>query len=279
MATPPTLPTIWEVPEDLWQKIRLLLPEEKPLGTPGRPVVAFRRVLNGILYVARTGCQWKKVPRCYGSGSTVHERFQQWQVLGVFKQIWALLLTRYDELAGIGWDWQSLDSASLKAPFGGVNTGKNPTDRGKLGVKRHVLVDRRGAPLAVELSGAERHDMKMALRTLDAILVERPTRQRPQHLCLDKGYDYPEIDRGVAARTYHAHIPRRGETPARTKHPARRWVVERTHSWYNRFRKLLIRFEKKDENYLALIYFASTLIIYRTICRLRPRCIKHGVFG
>ena len=67
-----TLPTIWDVPEDLWQKIQPLLPPEKRPGTPGRPAINARMILNGILYVMRTGCQWNAVPREFGSGSTLH---------------------------------------------------------------------------------------------------------------------------------------------------------------------------------------------------------------
>ena len=91
-----TLPTIWEVPDDLWQWIRYLFPPEKPLGTPGRPVVPFRTVLNGILYVLRTGCQWKAIPATYGSGSTVHRRFQEWERAGIIRAILRVLLQQYD---------------------------------------------------------------------------------------------------------------------------------------------------------------------------------------
>lgn len=279
MHDTPTLPTITEIPDDLWQKIQPLLPEQKPSGSPGRPAIPFRRVLDGIFYVLRTGCQWKAVPAEFGSGSTIHRRFQQWVRAGVFEKLWAVMLEAYDEQIGIGWRWQSLDSASIKSPLGGSRTGPNPTDRGKLGSKRHVLTDQEGVPLAVELSGAHRHDMKMTFMVIDSIVVEPPVPgpRRRQHLCLDKGYDYPEIDRGVKERGYCDHIRRRGEAAVpedQKRYPARRWVVERTHSWYNRFRKLLIRFEKYAENYLGLVDLASAVIVYRTLWRL-----SHQVLG
>jgi transposase len=113
------LGTIWRIPDDLWIELQRLLPSEKPPGTPGRPVVPFRQVMDGILYVLRTGCQWKALPREYGSGSTCHRRFQAWVEAGIFERLWAKLLTRYDELRGIQWRWQSLDSAMVKAPLGG----------------------------------------------------------------------------------------------------------------------------------------------------------------
>jgi len=114
-----SMPTIWYIPDDLWKEFKHLLPREKPAGTVGRPAVPYRDVLNGILYVLRTGCQWKKVPKEFGSGSTCHTRFQEWVRMGVFQKVWKRLLDRYDELKGIGWKWQSVDSATVKAPLGG----------------------------------------------------------------------------------------------------------------------------------------------------------------
>ena len=96
-----------------------LLPDEKPNNTIGRPIVPFRKVMDGILYVLRTGCQWKMLPKEYGSGSTCHRRFQQWVQLDIFKKIWMKLLEEYDDKRGIKLDWQSIDSISIKSPLGG----------------------------------------------------------------------------------------------------------------------------------------------------------------
>ena len=114
-----TLGTIRRIPDDLWMMVQPLLPREKRPGTNGRPVVPFRKVLDGILYVLRTGCQWKMLPAEYGSGSTCHRRFQEWVRIGVFQKLWVKLLQRYDGLRGIRWEWQSLDSLTVKAPLGG----------------------------------------------------------------------------------------------------------------------------------------------------------------
>jgi len=119
MAKSKHLPTIGRLPDGVWAEIKPLLPPEKLPGTPGRPAVPFRKVLDGILYVLRTGCQWKAVPKEFGSGSTCHKRFQQWQHTGVFAKLWEKLLERYDELHGIKWHFQSLDSITIKAPLGG----------------------------------------------------------------------------------------------------------------------------------------------------------------
>ena len=113
------LPTVKRIPDALWNEISLILPSEKPNNTIGRPAVPFRKVLDGILYVLRTGCQWKMLPKEFGSGSTCHRRFQQWSTYKVFQRLRIRLLKVYDGIVGIQWRWQSLDSISVKAPLGG----------------------------------------------------------------------------------------------------------------------------------------------------------------
>jgi len=268
-------PTIRRIDGNLWAKLKVLLPREKPRGTRGRPVVPYRTVIDGILYRLRTGCQWKMIPAEYGSGSTCHRRFQEWVAAGTFERLWRVLLRYYDHRHGIGWDWQILDSVTVPAPLGGEKTGKNPTDRGKSGTKRHILTDRRGAPLAVVVSGANEHDKHYAVQTVRATIVRRSRRNRQgrlivRHFGADKGYDFEDVRRAVRRLGYQVHIPhrrQRGEAetprPHGRRHPARRWVVERTNSWHNRFRALKIRWEKKPENYLALVHFACALIVFR----------------
>ena len=123
--------------------------------------------------------------------------------------------------------------------------------------------------MGVVVSAANRTDMKVAEATLDSIVVARPTpsEAEPQHLCRDKGFDYPETRQAAESRGYTVHTPVRGvDTPApppQERFPARRWVLERTNSWHNRFRKLRIRYEKKPANYRGLVQFACFLIVYR----------------
>ncbi len=119
------------------------------------------------------------------------------------------------------------------------------------------------------VAGANRHDMKLAGPTLKSIVIERPrpTTRHPQNMCMDKGYDFPEVDELVAEWGYTAHIARRGVDQSKRRripgYRARRWVVERTNSWMNRFRRLLIRWEKKRKNYLAMIHLACVWITYQ----------------
>jgi putative transposase len=269
-------PTLWRIPGNLWAKMAVLLPAEKLDHTRGRPVVPFRTVADGILYRLRTGCQWKAIPAAFGSGSTCHRRFQEWVAAGIFERLWRMLLQWYARRYGIGWNWQVLDSAIVPAPLGGGKTGKNPTDRGKSGTKRHILTDRRGMPLAATLSGANEVDKAAALPTVRARIVKPPARSAAlpghvAHFAADKAYDDAVLRRGLRRFGYTLHIAhkrQRGEpaVPAvitGRQHPARRWVVERTNSWHNRFRALKLRWEKKPENYLGLVQFACALIVFR----------------
>jgi putative transposase len=148
----------------------------------------------------------------------------------------------------------------------GKKTGKNPTDRGKLGVKRSVLTDARGVPLGVAIAGANAHDQRLLRDTLRSIPIRRPSLRRVrQNLCLDKGY-FGEPSTATAKRfRYIPHIRCRGEEQRRCRagQKARRWVVEAAHSWTNRARRLLIRWEKKAANYLGFVHLQFGIIALR----------------
>ena len=109
----------WRVPNELWERVEPLLPRYELSQAGGRPRLELRRVLDGILYVLRTGCQWKAAPREFGSASTLHSYFQEWTEKGVFFRLWKEALREYDAPEGIDWGWQSLDGAMTKAPLGG----------------------------------------------------------------------------------------------------------------------------------------------------------------
>ena len=134
------------------------------------------------------------------------------------------------------------------------------------------MSDEHGLPLSVVLDGANRHDSKLLEDTLDSIVIARPkvTENHPQNLCLDAGYTGKQD--AVTSRQYEPHIvPRGEEKKKKEKNPdfkARRWVVEVLHSHMNRFRKLLVRYEKKESNYLALIQFACAIIVWRKLIRV-----------
>ena len=150
-------------------------------------------------------------------------------------------------------------------------TGHNPTDRSKLGTKRHILTDKDGIPLSAIITSANTHDVTVAIDTVDSIVIKRPSSKlndrKKQNLCLDKAYHSKEIEQEIVKRGYIPHIRHRREERIfhRKHHAARRWVVERTNSWHNKFRKLFTRYEKKEENYLGLVQLANSLIVYRRI--------------
>lgn len=136
-------------------------------------------------------------------------------------------------------------------------------------MKRSLLTEGAGLPLSVVIAGANRHDLKLARSTLAAIGVPRPrpTAEQPQGLCLDKGDDYDEVRDLAKEFQFTAHIRARGEEAEAIKKEAgfkaRRWVVERTHSGLNRFRRILIRWEKRTDTYLAMLHLACGIITWR----------------
>jgi transposase len=137
------------------------------------------------------------------------------------------------------------------------------------------LTEAAGIPIALVITGANRHDMTQLAALLDGIVVE-PTPREPTHLVLDRGDDYPACRDEAAARGYTAHIPPKSSatTPLPPpghpdRHPPRRWVVEVAHSWFNRFRRVLTRTEKQARHYLGFCHVAAILIIYRKVRHVR----------
>lgn len=267
----------WMVSDEFWERVEPLISPAPSHAEGGRPRMPDRKAFEAMVYVLRTGIQWNALPREMGASSTVHERFQEWEREGFFERLWEAELVEYDELEGIEWEWQSMDGVMTKAPLGasGIEArGPNPTDRAKMGVKRSMLTDGSGIPLAIAVDGANRPDSKLLVATLDGLVVARPVvedeewckQQCDQHLCLDAGYDSEAVRKEVEGRGYEAHIrPRNKGREEGSHHPggrARRWVVKRTHSWLNHSRRLLVRWEKKTENYLAFVHLACAQLIF-----------------
>ena len=129
----------WEVTDEFWKRVEPLVPSRERLTDKsyvrkaggGRKPKAPRLVFEGIVYVLRTGCQWKAIPDRFGSASAIHARFLEWEKAGFFENLWKAGLAEYDDLEGIAWRWQSIDGAMMKAPLAQESVGANPTDRGK----------------------------------------------------------------------------------------------------------------------------------------------------
>ena len=246
------------VPDELWAVVAPLLPAERPKPKGGRPRVPDRAALAGILFVLRTGIPWEMLTPELGCGSgvTCWRRLRDWQQAGVWD--------RLGEADRVDWSRAALDSATVPAP-GGEQTGPNPTDRGKSGSKRHLVVERRGIPLAVTQSGANAHDSTMLEATVDAIRpIKRPRgrpRKRPAKLHADKGYDYPRCRAALRRRHITPRIARRGieRSDRLGRH---RWVVERTLSWLIRFRRLKVRYERRADIHQAFLSLGCALICW-----------------
>lgn len=264
--------------DELWELIEPLIPlprhRRRRGGRTGRPRVADRAALAGILFVLTTGIGWNDLPAelgC-GSGTTCWRRLRDWQRAGVWAELHRVVLDRLGQTEVLDWSRAAVDSVSERAKRRGDATGPpSPTDRGKCGSKYHVLCDRNGLPLHAVVTGANTHDSRM----LDELLDTNPgvreqrgrpgrPRRRPAKLHADKGYDYPRCRRYLRRRGIGVRIARRGiEDSARLGRV--RWVVERTMAWLLSFRRLGLRYERSRTSIEALLRLACALIRLRRL--------------
>ena len=263
------------VTDELWAVVEPLLPPESPKPKGGRPRINTRTVLAGILFVLKTGIPWEMLPKemGYGSGMTCWRRLREWQAMGVWDRLHRTILDRLGEADRIDWERAALDSASVPAPGGGEKTGPNPTDRGKQGSKRHLVVDGVGVPLAVRLTAANVHDSRMLEELVDAVVpIRQPKgspgrpRKRPEKLHADKGYDFRRCRETLRQRGIKARISRRGiDTSERLgRH---RWIVERTLAWLGRYRRLKVRYERRADIHQAFLSLGCALVCWNFLKR------------
>ncbi len=155
----------WVVTDDFWARVEPLIPTRtrpddkgyvRKAGA-GRPPKPARQVFEAVMYVLRTGCQWKALPKeRFGSASAVHKRFLEWEKAGVFEALWKAGLAEYDQMEGIAWRWQSIDGAMFKAPMAQEAVGPNPTDRGKKGEQAAPAGGRTWRPVVVHRDRSQR---------------------------------------------------------------------------------------------------------------------------
>jgi transposase len=192
------------IPDELWSLIAAHLPVQPPSPKGGRPPIGDRATLTGILFVLRTGIPWEYLPRelgC-GSGMTCWRRLHEWMQAGVWQRIREAILRRLREYDQIAWNRACIDAASLPSPRGDE---QNPTDRGKLGCKHHILADQRGLPLVAQISNTQVHDSRLLIPVVEAIPAIKGlsgrARKRPGKLHADRAY---------ASRAHRAWLRRRG---------------------------------------------------------------------
>ncbi len=160
----------WEVSDEFWQLVEPLVPQRQRLEGKeykrrtggGRKPMASRRVFEAIVFVLRTGIQWKALPRELGSGSAVHKYFQEWEQADFFRSLWQQGLMKYDDLAGIDWEcvcipanWQPIDGCKVESPLGQDAVGPNPVDRGKKRIRTALSSGRSRGAIVSGCSGSE----------------------------------------------------------------------------------------------------------------------------
>lgn len=258
------------VSDALWKVIEPLIPKRPPRLKGGRPPLNDRKALSGIIFVLKSGIPWEMLPQemSCGCGMTCWRRLRDWQAAKVWDQLHQVLLKRLRAADQIDWSRATVDSSSVRAVGGGAKTGPNPTDRRKLGSKHHVLTDAKGIPLNVTLTGANRHDVTQLLPLVDGVppvagRVGHPQR-RPQSLYADRAYDSQPHRQQLRQRGIEPHLTKRN-----TEHGSGlgtyRWVSERTLSWFHQFRRLRVRFDRRDDIQEAFMTLAESLICFRLL--------------
>ncbi|MFD9441900.1 IS5 family transposase [Streptomyces sp. NPDC060006] len=266
-------PRPWIVSDELWSLIEPLLPGPGPKLVEGRPRVPDRQALCGILFVLHTGIQWEYLPQelGFGSGMTCWRRLAAWNEAGVWDQLHVLLLEKLRSKNQLDWSRAVIDFSHVRAARKGPKSGPSPVDRARPGSKHHLIVDGQGIPLAVSLTGGNRNDVTQLLPLLDKIpavagRVGRP-RRRPDALLADRGYDHDKYRRLLWQRGIRPVIAERGQ-PHGTGLGIFRYVVERTIAWLHGFRRLRIRWERRDDIHEAFLGLAVCLITHRHVQRL-----------
>ncbi|WP_152979240.1 IS5 family transposase [Caballeronia cordobensis] len=258
--------------DELWALIEPLLPAPKLRRHryPGRKPLDNRALLTGNLFILQTGLRWDLLPREMGCGSGIScwRRLRDWQEAGVWDQLHQVLLAWLRAADQIDWSRVIVDSSSIRAVGAGPKTGPNPTDRARPGSKHHLITEAQGIPLAVILTGANRHDVTQLHPLVEAIPPISGKRGRPLSkpwvVQGDRGYDHDKYRRPLHAAGIATEIARRGQ-PHRSGLGKTRWVVERTISWLHNFRRLRIRFERLAFIHEAFMKIACCIICWRRL--------------
>lgn len=248
--------------DSMWKEIEKVLPKKK--SKVGRPENDKRVTMDGIAYVLKTGIQWRLLPKEYGPFTSVHGTFIKLAKDGFFEKLLNYLGTRYLSEKGMANNWFATDTSSSKALFANW-AGKNPTDRSKHGIKKGIIVDRKGAPLAIMSGPANSHDSKFYIPLLEKL----KTLPLPNLVIMaaDSAYDSKKlrnISRENKIILLASTNPRRKKDVSIYK-PRHRWIVERTFGWMHWYRSLKTCWAKSQDAFTAMLAFASANQVFRMI--------------
>jgi transposase len=252
--------------DPLREEFLALLParvDEHPLGCH-RPRIADAVVFDKFVEVLVFGAGYERIADATCSATTLRRRRDEWIRLGIWERLKLACLDAYDQMIGLDLADLAVDGCITKAPCGGESAGRSPVDRGKGGLKRSQLTEGAGIPLAAVSAPANTVDHALLGQTLDEIkdLAPLPA-QVTVHL--DAGYDYRPCREDLDQRGLHGQIAHRGE-PAPIQ-VGRRWVVERTNSWFNDFGKLRRCTERRQQCVDAYLDLAAAIITIRALLR------------
>ena len=252
-----------DLTDEQWNILEPLIPNpQSRIHRRGRPWKDRRSVLNGILWVLRTGAPWADLPDRYPSFQTCHRRFQQWVRAGVMKRIMELFAARLQRRSDIDVTEAFIDATFASAKRGGTKIGK--TKRGK-GTKIMAVADRHGLPVSVCVESASPHEVRLAVSTLLQMVVP----DAPQNLIGDNAYDADSLDTelryyGIELIAPHrANRKRETQDRRRLRRYRRRWKIERLFAWLQNFRRVATRYERYADNFLGMLHLACCLILLR----------------
>ena len=257
------------VPDALWEVVEPLLPKHEPNPKGGHPRVPDRVCLTGILFVLKTGLPWEEFPREMGCwGMTLWNRLDEWRAAGVWDELHRVLLGKLRAEDQIDFSRVVVDSSSVRAVHGGKKRAPAPWTAGRPGSKHHLVVDANGTPLAATLTAANRHDVTQLVPLVDEIPAiggkAAPHGSSPSEVMGDRGYDCDPHRMALSASRDRHPIARRN-----TQHGSGlgifRYVVEQTIALMHQFRRLRVRYDKRDDVHEAFLTIGEAFICWRRL--------------
>ncbi|MEO6588819.1 MAG: IS5 family transposase [Pyrinomonadaceae bacterium] len=252
-----------ELTDEQWILIEPLFDKTNEIQTRGRPRRSAREVLNGVLWILRSGARWADLPDRFPPYQTCHRRFQHWVKDGTLKKVLETLAEDLYVRGKLDLSETSIDGTFASAKKGAFKVGK--TKRGK-GTKLMAVADGFGLPLAVYTESASPHEVRLVERTI----CERFTDQRPEKMIGDKAYDSDPLDKqlqklGIEMIAPHKVNRRRAKTQdgRKLRRYKRRWKIERLFAWLQNFRRIVVRYEYHADNYLGFVQLACMIILLR----------------